>query len=93
MEIEGIGNVPKPLRREIQQAIEKLRKLPEKKRKDEVIISSEAKRLAHYVEMVKNMPDVREGKVQEVMGKMERGEYWSDEIVEKTIEKILRDNI
>jgi len=47
MEIEGIGDVPKPVQKEIQQAIKRLRKLPEKERKDEVIISSEARRLAH----------------------------------------------
>lgn len=93
MEIEGIGDVPKPLRQQIQQAIKKLRKLPERERKDEVIISSEIKRLARYVEIVKNMPDVRKGKVREVTEKMKRGEYHSKEIIEKTIEKILRDNI
>jgi len=93
MEIEGIGDVPKPLRQEIQQAIKKLRKLPEKERKDEVIISSEARRLASYVKMVKDMPDVRKDRVHEVTEKLKRGEYQSNEVIEKTIEKILRDNV
>ncbi|HHJ00834.1 flagellar biosynthesis anti-sigma factor FlgM [Candidatus Aerophobetes bacterium] len=93
MEIEGIGDVPKPVQKEIQQAIKRLRKLPEKERKDEVIISSEARRLAHYVEMVKNMSEVREDKVRDVAQKLKKGEYNSFEVMEKTIEKILRNNI
>ena len=93
MEVKGIGDVPQPFRQQIQDVIKRLQKLPEKERKDKVTISSEVRKLVQYVQRVKNIPTVREDKVAEVKEKMRKGAYLSPEVIEKTIKKIIKDNL
>jgi len=93
MEIKGIGDVPQPFHQQIQEVVKRLQELPEKERKDEITISSEARKLVQYVERVKNMSNIRGDKVAEVKEKMRKGEYRSPDVIEKTIEKIIKDNL
>ena len=61
---------------------------------DKVSISEEAKekqKISQYVEMVKNLPDVRADVVKKVKKKLEKGAYHSPDVVRKTAEKMLED--
>lgn len=56
-------------------------------RPDEVILSSHAQEVSQYLRAIKNMPEIREAKVQELSDKIAKGEYKIDsrELAERII--------
>lgn len=56
-------------------------------RPDEVILSSHAQEVSQHLRTIKNMPEVREAKVQELSDKIAAGEYKVDsrELAERII--------
>jgi len=58
---------------------------------DKVDLSSTAAKIAEYVKLVKNLPDIREEKIRKVQRKITSGEYNSLQVLEKTVEKIIED--
>ena len=63
-----------------------------KVKKDQVVISEEAKsKISRYVEIVKNMPDVRPEVIERVKKKLAQGAYNTKETFEETAEKIIED--
>lgn len=64
-------------------------------KRDEVILSSEAKEFGQILQTLKKMPEVREGKVSEIAQKVESGNYnvAGKDIAEKMIARSLADRI
>lgn len=71
----------------------KLARFSEKQKKDKIDLSSEAQRVSEYIKLVKQIPGIREEKVREVEQKLAAGEYESEEILEKTLKKMLEDTL
>jgi len=69
----------------------KLLGLSEKQKEDKIDLSSQAKKISEYLEIIKKMPDVREEKIKEVEKGLAAGEYNSKEILEKILEKIIKE--
>ncbi len=69
----------------------KLVRLSEKIKSDQIDLSAEAKKVSEYVKIIKNMPDVREDKIQEVERKIASGAYESKEVLEETLQKIIKE--
>jgi negative regulator of flagellin synthesis FlgM len=63
--------------------------------KDEVVLSTQAQEFAHILQKIKNMPDVREEKVQELTQRIQSGEYHIEakEVADKMIGRVLADKI
>jgi len=62
---------------------------------DEVRISDRARKVqevSRYIGVVKGLPGIREGKVRESREKVERGEYLTREMAEKTAESLIRES-
>jgi len=89
MEIREVGDVSRPLPQGKEGINKKIDKLSLKEGQDKIDISLEAKRIPSYVELVKNLPRVRQEKVETVKKKMAKGDYQSEEITKKTIKKLL----
>jgi len=60
-------------------------------KKDKIDLSNEAKKISEYIKIIKNMPDVRKDRIREVQKKLLSGEYESQKILEKTLEKLLKE--
>lgn len=89
MEIREVGDTPRPLPEGKEGINRKIDKLSPQERQDKIDISLEAKRIPRYVELVKNLPRVRQEKIETVKKKIARGDYQSEEITKKTIKKLL----
>ena len=90
MDIEKIEGVPHP-HRQIEEVKSQTHKLHHKEKKDKIDISPEAKKISKYIEMIKNMPEVREEKIKAIEGKLARGEYKSEKIIEETIKRLTQE--
>ncbi len=90
MEIRGVD----PLRGINQDS--KINKLPRRDGRDtsdEVEISEEARQLAEAAkieDVVRQSADIREDRVAEVKAKLERGEYNTQEVIDKVAERIMK---
>lgn len=64
-------------------------------KRDEVILSTEAKEFGQILQALKKLPDVREDKVNELAKKIESGNYTveSKDIAEKLVVRTLADRI
>lgn len=64
-------------------------------KRDEVILSSEAKEFGQILQALKKLPDVRDDKVNELTKKIESGTYNIDskDIAEKLVARSLADRI
>lgn len=64
-------------------------------KRDEVILSTEAKEFGQILQALKKLPDVREDKVNELAKKIESGNYTveSKDIAEKLVMRTLADRI
>ena len=101
MEIKDIGNQLQ-LEKMIRSVIRSKTK-PEQKpssagktsaKRDKVAISADAefdRKIAHFVELVKKMPDIRPEEIERVKKKLAEGAYNNDEVLEKTVEKMLEE--
>ncbi|MEW6243581.1 MAG: flagellar biosynthesis anti-sigma factor FlgM [Bacillota bacterium] len=67
----------------------------EKTRMDSVALSSDAQRLADYVNLAKSLPEVRKELVEEISRRLDSGEYniGSHEIAEKMLARDLADRL
>lgn len=89
MEIREVGDVSRPYPQEKKGINKKVDKLTPNERQDKIDISPEAKRIPKYVELVKNLPRVRQEEIETVKKKIAKGDYQSEEIIEKTMKKLL----
>ena len=73
----------------------KAEKMAATQQKDEVVLSTQAQEFAHILQKIKNMPDVREEKVQELTQRIQSGEYHVEakEVADKMIGRVLADKI
>jgi len=96
MEPKKVGEMPSSAHPEIKEItrdkIKKhLSKLSREGLKDEVDLSTEAKKISEYVEIIKRMPDIRKDKIREVEKKLASGEYDSKQVLEETLRKIIEE--
>lgn len=65
----------------------KVEKTSTAQKRDEVVLSSEGKEFAQFLQSVKNLPDVREDKIKELAQRIDSGNYQieSQSIAEKII--------
>lgn len=89
MEIREVGDISRPHQQGKEGINKKIDKLSPQGRQDKIDISLEAKRMPRYVELVKNLPRVRQEKVETVKKKIAKGDYQTEEITKKTIKKLL----
>lgn len=63
--------------------------------KDEVILSSRAQEFSNLLQQAKNMPEVREDRVQELAEKIKSGNYKvsSEEVAEKMLGRLQADRL
>lgn len=73
----------------------KAEKMAATQQKDEVVLSTQAQEFAHILQKIKNMPDVREEKVQELTQRIQSGEYHVEakDVADKMIGRVLADKI
>lgn len=69
----------------------KLVELSEKIKSDKIDLSSEAKKVSEYVQIIKNMPDIRKDKIKEVEKNLVSGVYESKEVLQETLKKIIEE--
>lgn len=62
---------------------------------DEVILSSQAQGFGQILNSIKNLPDVREDKVQEISQRIAAGTYQTDsrDIADKMISRVIADRL
>jgi len=90
MEIREVDDISRPSPQKSEGIGKKeMDKSSSRKTQDEVDISSEVKRIPQYIERVKQLPRVRQKKIEVVKKKMIEGAYLSDKVIKKTIQKLL----
>ncbi len=88
MDIKGIEGIKQIIH---SQKTRKIKNLKDIKRKDEVSLSEEAKRMAEfekYKEIVKGVSDIREDKVRIAKEKLAQGKLITKEIIEAVAERL-----
>lgn len=93
MTIEGIGDTGSVPKAYGTAKRSKAVRVKDERVGDEVRISAKARRVqegSRYIKFVKNLPDVREGKVREAKIKVERGDYLTREMAGKVAESLLK---
>jgi len=90
MEIREVDDISRPSPQKSEGIGKKeMDKSSSRETQDEVDISSEVKRIPQYIERVKQLPRVRQKKIEVVKKKMIEGAYLSDKVIKKTIQKLL----
>jgi len=89
MEIEELGNVSRSFPQQNEKVDKGVHKLPKKDKKDEVVLSSQGKKISEYVKIVKQVSTARKEKIKQVKEKLAKGKYNSNEVIDKTVEKLL----
>lgn len=73
----------------------KFEKVGSAQQKDQVVLSSQAQEFAQTLQKIKNMPEVREDKVQEISERIHSGNYniSAQDVAEKMVGRCIADKL